>query len=181
MRAVELVDEAVENGCRGRLAAEELGTSQRTQQRWRGAPERADQRRGPLTAPANKLEPEERRKVVEIATSAEYRDHSPAKIVPLLADQEIFVASESSFYRILKAQSLTAHRSSSRPRTNHRPKPFLATYPNCVWTWDITYLRSSVRGIFYYLYLIVDIYSRKIVGWDVHERECADQIGRAHV
>ena len=109
-----------------------------------------------------------------MATSVEYRDHSPALIVPLLADKEIFVASESSFYRILKAVNLAAHRSNSRPKTNHKPKPFIATAPNQVWTWDITYLRSSVRGIFYYLYLIVDIYSRKIVGWDVHETECAE-------
>lgn len=171
---MELVDEAVENGCRGSVAAVELGTSQRTHQRWRKSPEKPDQRRGPLTAPSNKFQPEERRKVLEVATSAEYRDHSPAKIVPLLADKQIYIASESSFYRILKAENLAAHRSSSRPKTNHKPQAFVATSPNQVWTWDITYLRSSVRGMFYYLYLIVDIFSRKIVGWDVHERECAD-------
>lgn len=152
----------------------ELGISERTGQRWRLAPEVEDQRRGPLTAPFNKLTSEERMQVVEIATSREYRDVSPAKIVPLLADKNEYIASESTFYRILQAENLATHRSSSRPRSHKKPEPFEAKSANQVWTWDITYLRSPVRGIFYYLYLIVDIYSRKIVGWEVNDRECAE-------
>jgi transposase InsO family protein len=169
-----LVNEAAASGCRRQLAVKELGISQRTEQRWKSEEVPGDQRRGPLTAPANKLAPEERQEVAKIATSAEYRDMSPAKIVPLLADKGEFIASESSFYRILKAQSLAAHRSSLRPRTHHKPEAFEATAPNQVWTWDISYLRSTVRGIYFYLYIIVDIYSRKIVGWEVNEIECAE-------
>jgi transposase InsO family protein len=155
-------------------AAIELGISERTEQRWKAAPEVEDQRRGPLTAPSNKLSAEEKSRVVEVATLPEYRDLSPAKIVPTLADRGEYIASESSFYRILKARALLAHRSSARPRSSHKPEPFEATGPNQVWTWDITYLRQMVRGLFFYLYLIVDIHSRKIVGWEVHERECAE-------
>jgi putative transposase len=152
----------------------ELGISERTEQRWKLSREVEDQRRGPLTAPSNKLTIEERVQVVEIATSAEYRDVSPAKIVPMLADKSEYVASESTFYRILQAENLAAHRSNSRPRSHHKPEAFEAMAPNEVWTWDITYLRSLVRGMFFYLYLVVDIYSRKIVGWEVHDRECAE-------
>ena len=92
--------------------------------------------------------------------------------MPKLVDKGEYIASESSFYRVLKSEKLNAHRGASRPKTNHRPDPHVAEAPNEVWSWDITYLQSMVRGIFFYLYLVMDIYSRKIVGWEVHEREC---------
>lgn len=166
--------EAAASGCSRHKASRELGISGRTEQRWKLAPETEDQRRGPLTAPSNKLTSEERCKVVEVATSREYRDVSPAKIVPLLADKNEYIASESTFYRILQVENLAAHRSNSRPRNHHKPQAFEAKAPNQVWTWDISYLKSMVRGLFFYLYLVVDIYSRKIVGWEVYDRECAE-------
>ncbi|NOX08660.1 MAG: IS3 family transposase, partial [Gammaproteobacteria bacterium] len=61
-----------------------------------------------------------------------------------------------------------------QPKNHTKPKGYNATAPNQVWSWDITYLASAVRGIFYYLYLIEDIFSRKIVGWEIHERESAE-------
>jgi transposase InsO family protein len=106
--------------------------------------------------------------------SAEYRDISPSKIVPALADEGIYLASESTIYRTLKEENLLTHRSRSRAATHHRPEPFEAIAPNRVWSWDITYLKTLVSGIYFYLYLVMDIYSRKIVGWEVHEREGSD-------
>ena len=53
------------------------------------------------------------------------------------------------------------------------PNAFVATGPNQVWSWDITYLKSPIRGVFFYLYMIVDVWSRKVVGWQVHEDESA--------
>jgi putative transposase len=151
-----------------------LGVSLRTLQRWDQAPDLADQRKGPRTEPANKLTAEDREQVVAIATSVQYRDTPPSKIVPALADEGLYVASESSFYRILQAESLLRHRSAQRPPTHHRPEAYEAVAPNRVWSWDITYIRSSIRGMFFYLYLVMDIYSRKVVGWEAHERESSE-------
>jgi transposase InsO family protein len=141
-------------------------------QRWRQHCDGGeDRRRGPKTAPGNKLTAFERARVLEIANSAEYRDLSPKQIVPLLADKGLFVASESSFYRILRQADELTHREPSRPRSRHKPRGYEANGPLQVWTWDITYLRSAVVGIYYYLYLFVDVWSRKIVGWRVEESE----------
>ena len=100
----------------------------------------------------------------------------PSQIVPRLADQGRYLASESSFYRILRAADQQHRRGRSQP-PRHVPAPtsHTATGPNQVWSWDITYLPSLVRGQYYYLYLIEDIYSRKGVGWEVHEQECGEQ------
>lgn len=76
------------------------------------------------------------------------------------------------------------HRGKRRPRSRRRPKALVATAPNQIWTWDITYLPSAVRGKYHYLYMIVDIFSRKIVGWAIHDEEssahAARLIARAH-
>ena len=84
------------------------------------------------------------------------------------------MASESTFYRILREEGQLAHRQHARPARRHRPKEHVARGPNEVWSWDITYLRSPVRGVFYYLYLIVDIWSRKIVGWSLRHEESSE-------
>ena len=97
--------------------------------------------------------------------------------MPLLADANQYIASESTFYRVLRAEGQLAHRSHARPAKAKKPPEHVARGPNEVWAWDITYLRSSVRGAFYYLYMAVDVYSRKIVGWAVHARECGELAG----
>jgi transposase InsO family protein len=111
---------------------------------------------------------------VAIATSENYRELAPSQIVPMLAEQGIYVASESSFYRVLRARRLLNHRERSRPRQNHRPAAYVATGPNQVWSWDITYLRSALRGQYFYLYLVVDVWSRKIVAWEVEQHESGE-------
>lgn len=153
-----------------------IGLSARTVERWRKEPEGSgDRREGPKTTPAHALSPKERARIVEIATSPEYRNMSVRQIVPHLADEGVYVASESSFYRVLHEQDLMAHRSATRPASGKsKPRSHTASGPCQVWTWDITYLRAAVRGTFYYLYLVLDIWSRKIVGWEVHEDESMD-------
>ena len=93
----------------------------------------------------------------------------PSQIVPVLADKGTFIASESSFYRVLHENDQQHHRGKSQACKRKKPKGFTATGPNQVWTWDITYLPSLIKGVFFYLYMIIDIYSRKIVGWEVHD------------
>jgi transposase InsO family protein len=150
-----------------------LGVSVRTIQRWRLEGGGEDGRQGPRTEPGNKLSEAERQAVLDVATSPEFRDLSPKQMVPTLADQCIYLASEATVYRILREAKLMAHREPSRP-PSPKPRELVATGPNQVYTWDITYLRSPVRGEFFYLSMFVDLYSRKIVGWRVDEVESMD-------
>lgn len=112
--------------------------------------------------------------VLSIANSEKYRDLAPCQIVPMLADEGRYVASESSFYRILRAQNQLAHRRTSRRAKHNRPKQCSAHKPKQVWSWDITYLPSQILGQYFYLYMIMDIFSRKIVGWSIHETQSSD-------
>lgn len=168
-----LVQEAVQAGARQEKACELLGVSVRTLERYQKEGAEEDRRQGPVGSPKNALSALERQRLLALANSPEFRELSPKQLVPRLADQGQYVASESTFYRVLKQAEQLKHRRDSRPATHARPKEHVAEAPNRVWSWDITYLRSPVRGRFYYLYLIVDVFSRKIMGWDVHEEESA--------
>jgi transposase InsO family protein len=170
---LKLVDEAVAGGCSQEAACARIGISERTIQRWRSSSE-DDDRHGPKTRPANALSEQERARVLEIANTPEFRELSPKQIVPQLADRGEYVASESTMYRILRDEEQVAHRGRARPPTSHRPDEHVATGPNQVLSWDITYLRAALAGTFFYLYLVLDIWSRKIVGWEVHKSESPD-------
>jgi len=99
----------------------------------------------------------------------------PCQIIPALADEGIYIASESTFYRILHEEKMQNHRGRSQePGKHSKPTSYTATAPNQVWTWDITYLNGPVKGIFFYLYLIIDLYSRDIVGWEVWDEETSE-------
>jgi len=172
-----LVDEAVRESARQEQACELLGIDERTLQRWRKKGDGGDQRLGPKTTPRNKLTPREREQILEIANVPEHRELSPKQIVPRLADQGRYIASESSFYRVLREEGQVQHRERSEPAVHSRPRELTASKPNHVWTWDITYLPSPVKGVFFYLHLVMDIFSRKIVGWDVHLTESAEHAG----
>lgn len=166
-----LVEEAVAAGARLAKACEAIGLPARTLQRWIHRP--IDGRRGPRRSPANKLSKRERDKIVEVATSPEFRDMSPKQIVPALADRGTYVASESSFYRVLHDEQLQHQRTRARAPAK-RPREHVADGPWQVASWDITYLRSQIRGQFFFLYLVEDVWSRKILGWDVHEAESSE-------
>jgi putative transposase len=168
----KLIDDAVDAGARLLNSCEVLEITPRTIQRWQKQGELGfDRRFGPKTPPGNKLSKTEREKVLEAANRPEHCDLSPKQIVPRLADEGVFIASESTFYRILKEEDALHHREPSKPRSVSRPREHIATGPCQVLSWDITYLRSAVRGAFHYLYLVEDVWSRKIVGWAVHDEE----------
>ncbi len=123
--------------------------------------------------PANRLSPQERQAVLDACNEPLNASLPPSQIVPTLLDQGTYLASESSFYRILKEHKQLNHRGrSNTPKKKAKPTSFVATTANQVWSWDVTYLATPTTGIFYYLYLFEDIYSRKIVGYEVHEKEC---------
>ena len=169
------IDEAVASGARQSRACGVIGLDPRTLQRWRAQDIGDDGRAGPKHPPQNKLSARERAKVLEIANAPQHRDLSPKQIVPMLADEGIYIASESTVYRILREEKQLAHRAPSRPATKrHRPEAYVATGPNQVWSWDITYVRGPVRGAFFYLYVVMDVWSRKLVGWTLEEEESAE-------
>ena len=171
------INEAVDSGARRKKACEILKMSIRTLQRWtKDNDVKADQR--PLAKrpePSNKISGLNRARVVEVSNQSEYASLPPCQIVPKLADKGDYIASESSFYRILKAADQLHHRGRSKKAHKRKtPTTHIATKPNQVWSWDISYLPTGVRGLFYYLYLVEDIYSRKIVGQEVHDGESGD-------
>ncbi|MFI5222843.1 MAG: IS3 family transposase [Nitrospirales bacterium] len=175
---IEMVREAQASGARRQASCAVLEVSLRTLERWEKAPDQGDQRRGPVTACAHALSEEEKQAIVKVSSRPEYRDLSPWQMVARLADTGRYLASESSFYRVLKQNDLLSHRHNSKPRVHHRPKDLTARNPNEVWSWDITYLNSPIRGAYYYLYLVEDIFSRMIVGWTIEEVESADHGGQ---
>lgn len=169
-----LVHEAIEAGARQDKACEIVGLDPRSLQRWRRRGVGDDLRAGPKTGPANKLTVQERQEILKEVNLPEHRDLSPKQIVPRLADEGRYVASESSFYRVLRGADQVRHRERSRPPVHHQPRELRAAGPNQVWSWDITYLASPVRGVFFYLHLVIDVFSRKVVGWSVHEEESGE-------
>jgi transposase InsO family protein len=176
-KAVELIDAARTSGARLTPTCQMAGISTRTYQRWTkdGAVKSDERPDAPRPVPANKLSDTERQRVLDICHQSEYASLPPGQIVPRLADRGRYIASESSFYRILHDAGEQHHRGRSRkPQRSTRPKGYCATAPNQVWSWDITWLAAPIRGMFFYLYMIVDIYSRKIVAWEVHTIESAD-------
>lgn len=171
LECISLVDEAVAAGARIEQACECLSFSPETLQRWKENPNVEDQRSGPKTPLASRLSDSERATIAEIVSSPRFRDKSPWQIVPLLADEGRYIASEATFYRVMRALGLLAHRGRSRPAERKRPTPLIAKGPNQIYSWDITYLLSLIAGQFFYLYLVMDIFSRKIVAWQIEESE----------
>lgn len=124
--------------------------------------------------PRNKLSEQERRQVLKTLNQPDYRSLPPSQIVPKLADQGMYLASESTMYRILKEAGQLNHRGNRQKPTRREPTTHVATGPNQVWMWDITWLRGPIQGVFFYLYLVQDLYSRKVVAWEVHETESGE-------
>ncbi len=123
-----------------------LGLDIRTTQRWQQEKNFEDKRSGRL--PTNKLTVIERARILAVANSPEYCNQSPSQIVPRLADKDLYIASESSFYRVLRQENQLQHRSAAMPRIHKKPDELIALKPNQVWSWDISYLPSVIRGNF---------------------------------
>ncbi len=164
----------MKQGARKYQAGKLLGISLRTIERWEREGSLEDKRKTRIFIPLNKLTKAEEEKVLDMANSKRFCDLPPSQIVPILAEEGIYIASESTFYRLLRKKGQLAHRQRCQPRQYNKPKTLIATQSNQVWSWDITYLPSRVRGLFFYLYMVIDIYSRKIVGFEVSDRETSD-------
>lgn len=168
------VNTAIDNGILLKTMCKFIGISSRTIQRWKKSG-LIDKRSGALKYIPRKLTLEEEHKIIDISNSIEFRDNNPHEIVALLLEKGSYIASTSTFYRVLKKNNQINHRSNAKPKQKRsKPPQKIATGPNQVWCWDITYLKTDVRGIYHYAYVITDIYDRSIVGWEIHDREESD-------
>lgn len=172
------IEQAHAAGARLKLACEIAGVDLRTLQRWKAGDGLVQGDRRPQAVhprPAHALSEEERAAILAVVNEPRFTETPPARIVPMLADEGVYMASESSFHRVLRAAGQSGYRGRAKPpRTSKPPTTHIATAPKQVWCWDMTFLPSIVTGCWFYLYLILDLYSRKIVGWEVHSSDSAD-------
>ena len=169
------IDEAVQSGARRWRACEALGFSERTLQRWLREGGGEDRRPTALRpAPSHALSEEERAAIVAVSNTAEFASLPPSQIVPKLADRGEYLGSESSFYRVLKAQDQQHHRGRAKAPQRRVLTTHEATGPNQLWCWDITWLPTCIRGMYFYWYMLEDVYSRKLVANEVYAQESAE-------
>jgi transposase InsO family protein len=172
------IGQARVQGARLAPACALAGIDVRTLQRWQsndGMPR--DDRRADADrpVPSHALSETERAQIIAVANEPRFAETPPARIVPALADEGIYIASESSFHRVLRAQGQMHRRGRAEPpRTSRPPTTHIATRPAEVWCWDVTFLPAQIQGRWFYFYLILDLYSRKIVGFEVHDTDSAD-------
>lgn len=170
---LSIIKEAVSKGSRKSKICELVNIPIRTVQRWEISTN--DNRQYRNYIPKNKLSPLERQRVIDICCSKRFVDKSPKEIVPILAEEGIYIASEATIYRILREERMMSYRENTKfPTKRYKPKELKATGTNQVWSWDITYLRTKIKGLFYYLYLFMDVWSRKIVAWDIFEEQSSE-------
>ncbi len=154
------------------------GIDARTLQRWKAGEglTRGDRRPDANhSVPSHALSEAERAQIVAVANEPRFADTPPARIVPALADEGIYIASKSSFHRVLRAHGQMNPRGRAQPpRTSRPPTTHIATRPGDVWCWDVTFLPAQIQGRWFYFYLILDLYSRKIVGFEVHDTDSAE-------
>jgi transposase InsO family protein len=169
-------------GARLKLACETTGIEVRTLERLKaldGLVHGDGRPQAVRSAPGHALSEAERVHLVAVANSPRFASVPPARIVPMLADEGIYLASESSISRVLKAHGQTAHRGRAKaPKAVRPPTTHIATAPGQVWCWNMTYLPAQVMGRWFYLYLILDLYSHKIVGWEVLDADHAAHLVR---
>ncbi|VDN48718.1 Integrase core domain protein [Petrocella atlantisensis] len=184
-QAVELISEAVENGARLYKACEIIKIHTRTFDRWKDSDYIDKRKTCERPEPKNKISKEEEQEILRVCNTEEFSSLAPSQIVPILADRGIYLASETTIYNILKNHKELVHRGRSRAPIKRPMETHKASKACDVWTWDITYLKGPIKGQHYYLYMILDMYSRKIVGWEVWEEESAlhasDLIKRAYM
>lgn len=176
---IAMVDQAVADGATRARACEIVGLSASTLRRWRPVDsDKVTEDGRPLAdrpPPSNRYGETEYNTILDYCNRPEYASLSPSQMVPLLADEKVYIGSESTIYRALKKAGLLNHRGRAKARTTRAaPTTHEANAPNQVWMMDVTWLPTRVSGQFYYLYMVEDLYSRYGVYWEVFEAENSD-------
>lgn len=155
-----------------------LSITLRSIQNWRKHGLR-DRRKGSARHVEHRLTAEEEQKFYEISNSKRFQDMTPAQIVATLAGEGTYIASVSTLYRILRKRKALEHRrESKKPRAQRPAYTYYVTAPDQVYSWDITWLKTEVQGVFLYAYTIIDLYDRSIVGWSIEETESDEHATR---
>ncbi len=172
------IEEARAAGARLAPACALAGIDPRTAQRWQTGDGLARGDRRPdadRPMPSHALTSAEQARIIEVANEPRFAETPPARIVPALADEGTYIASEASFHRVLRDHGQMRRRGRARPpRTAGPPSTHVATGPGQVWCWDVTFLPARVPGRWFYLFLILGLHSRKIVGHEVHGTDQAE-------
>lgn len=148
-----------------------LGITPRTIQYWRKLG-LVDRRKGSSRHVAHKLSSEEEDEFYTVANSPRFRGKTAEQIVAVLATEGTYIASVSTLYRIFRKRKALQHRQASKkPRKTTSAEKYYVTGPNQVYSWDITWLKTDVKGLFKYGYNIIDLYDRSLVGWTVEDNE----------
>ena len=163
------VAELVGRGLNRRVACETLGRSRASHYRARrgalyGPP-------APRPVPPRALSPQEGDAIVEVLNSERFCDKAPAQIWATLLDEGVYLCSISTMYRLLRARHQVRERRRIRAHPAHLKPELVAVAPNQVWSWDITKLRGPYKWTWFHMYVILDVFSRYIVGWLVAPRE----------
>jgi transposase InsO family protein len=120
----------------------------------------------------SKLSEAEETEIISVCFAKEFADLTPYEIYVILLDRMIYIASISTMYRVLRKHNLVHFRGNTKKtRDRYRPPELQADGINLIWAWDVTYMETSVAGIYYYLYTVINLWSRKIVGWCISECE----------
>jgi putative transposase len=153
-------------------ACELLGASRATRYRRRRPPVAGPPT--PRPAPPNKLTEAERQHILAVLRSAEYCDLAPAQVWARLLDDGIYLCSISTMYRLLVIAGENRERRRQRTHPARKKPELIARRPNQVWSWDITKLQGPGRGVYYELFVVIDIFSRYVVGWTVTAAETGE-------
>ena len=172
------VEAAHSAGARLQPACKVAGIDPRTLQHWNareGLTTGGGRPQAVRPTPGHALSPAERAALLAVANEPRFASVPPARIVPMLADEGVYLSSESSMARVLREHGQNTRRGRAKtPKTTRPPTTHIATATDQVWCWDMTYLPANVMGRWFHLYLILDLYSRKIVGAEVHDSDDAD-------
>ena len=128
----------------------------------------------PRPAPPNRLTEAERQHILTVLRSPTYCDLAPAQVWARLLDDGVYLCSISTMYRLLSVAGENRERRRQRTHPARKKPELIATGPNQVWSWDITKLAGPIRGVYYELFVIIDIYSRYVVGWTVAAAETGE-------
>lgn len=167
---MHLVEDLAEPGVSVHAACDALGLSRATAYRSTSpdTPPPVRERR----ANPRRLSDDERKAIVDVMHSSEFVDQPPTEVFGRLLSQGIYLASIRTIYRVLAELGETKERRNQRQPHTYAKPTLSATAPNQVWTWDITKLATLQKGVFLHAYVILDLFSRYVVGWMVAAKEC---------
>ena len=159
-----------------RPACQALGVAPATIYRWRRPPKAKAAR--PRPRPARALSGLEQATVLDVLNSERFYDSSPAEVYATLLDEGRYLCSERTMYRLLGREGEVRERRNQLTHPAYAKPELLAQEPNEVWSWDITKLLGPAKWTYFYLYAILDVFSRYVVGWTLQHRESA-QVAKA--